>query len=75
MYYSYLTGRGRTGSDSTGPLYHAILAPDGYLPSFGKALCGAQPGRLSNGWSDHTSDHATCPKCLKKLEKLGKSAN
>lgn len=73
MFYSYLTGRGRTGSDSTGPLYHAInVRGEGPFPTFGAAICGARPGKRSNGWSDYLGDHATCPKCLKKLERLGK---
>jgi hypothetical protein len=66
MFYTYLTGRGRTGSDSTGPRIHAL--EDG-TSEFGKAICGAEPGRRSNGWSEYRAPAATCPKCLKKLEK------
>lgn len=66
MFYTYLTGRGRTGTDSTGPLVHAVDGFDGF-PNFSKAICGAEPGRRSNGWSDYRAPAATCPKCLKKL--------
>jgi hypothetical protein len=67
MIYSYLTGRGRTATDGMGVQIHAIKGGDSY-PHFGKALCGAQPGKRSNGWSDYRADYATCPRCLKKLE-------
>lgn len=30
-----------------------------------KALCGAEPGKRSNGWIEVTGP-ANCPKCLKK---------
>ena len=46
----YLTGRGRSGSDNTGTLFHALPA-DSDL-TFRIALCGKKPGRLSNGWSE-----------------------
>lgn len=68
IFYAYLTGRNRTATERTGHLFHAIQGEDNYYPGFGKAICGAQPGRRSNGWSEHRSDYATCPKCLKKLQ-------
>jgi hypothetical protein len=64
MIYTYLTGRGRTGTDSTGPLIHAVDTDDSY-PNFTTAVCGAAPGRRSNGWSEYRADTATCPKCMK----------
>lgn len=67
VFYTYLTGRGRTGTDATGPLIHAISSDFDHYPSFGSAICGAKPGKRSNGWSEYRADHATCPKCLKKL--------
>lgn len=67
LIFSYLTGRNRTGSEPGGTLIHAIRGDGEHFPTFRPALCGAKPGRRSNGWSELTSDHATCPKCLKKL--------
>jgi hypothetical protein len=64
--YSYLTGRGRTGSDSMGTLVHAVESVDGEL-CFETAVCGARPGKRSNGWSDYRPARVTCPKCLKKM--------
>lgn len=34
----------------------------------GKALCGAEPGKRSAGWSQVEPFPISCPKCLKKLE-------
>ncbi len=31
----------------------------------GKALCGSEPGKRSNGWY-HTANFPTCPKCIIK---------
>jgi len=33
----------------------------------GKALCGAEPGRRSAGWSPPEELPVNCPKCLKKM--------
>lgn len=72
MYFTYLTGRNRTATERTGTLIHAIDDPDyAYGPSYAQAICGARPGRRSNGWSDYRSDHATCSKCIKRLEEKG----
>jgi hypothetical protein len=35
-----------------------------------KALCGAEPGRRSAGWSGYPSEQATCPRCLKSKKRL-----
>jgi hypothetical protein len=69
MIYTYLTGRGRTGSDSTGPLIHAVDTDDSY-PNFTVAVCGAEPGPRSNGWSEYRAATPTCPKCIKRLEEV-----
>lgn len=36
----------------------------------GEALCGAEPGHRSVGWSSTPRQQATCPKCLKRHEAL-----
>lgn len=68
MFFSELTGRCRSGAENGGTRIHAIDAFDTY-PSFAKAICGAKPGRLSNGWSGYRAEQPTCPRCIKKLEK------
>jgi hypothetical protein len=69
MLYTYLTGRNRTATDQGGRLMHAVPEVEGasYPAYFGAALCGAKPGRRSNGWSDYRAPAATCPKCLAAL--------
>ena len=79
-----LTGRCRTGSDSTGKLVHAVpienepvVRDDGWIAwdgvsAWATALCGRKPSGLSNGWSVYASSaEVTCPKCLKYLKKMG----
>lgn len=63
-----LGGRGRTGSDSSGTIYHAVRARNG-APNYclHPALCGKSPGRRSIGWYAPDGQTVTCPKCLKKL--------
>lgn len=61
-----LTGRCRTGSDSSGELYHAVP----YLRS-GDALCGRTAGRLSAGWHERAGQEVTCKRCAAKLRKMG----
>lgn len=34
----------------------------------GKALCGAEPGRRSCGWSPPEERPVNCPTCLKRIE-------
>lgn len=66
MRYAMMTGRCLNGAErDRGRLIHAIADNS----AFGKALCGAQPGRLSNGW-DWDEDAPTCPRCVAKLKKL-----
>jgi len=38
------------------------------------AICGAKPGRRSVGWSTREPEdrQVTCPRCLKKLERMSK---
>ena len=35
-----------------------------------RAICGAQPGPHSVGWSSYLDDKVTCPRCATKLAKL-----
>lgn len=75
MIFTYLTGRNRTGAEPTGTLIHAVEVEEGatYPSYFGKALCGAEPGRRSNGWSDYRAKEPTCPKCIKRLATMGQT--
>jgi len=63
------SGRGRNGAERDGGvIFH--LVPDDLYPSWDDALCGVSPGIRGNGWDDPEEDQqATCPKCLKRLEK------
>jgi len=61
-----LTGRCRTGSERGGHLAHAVAGDSWYET----ALCGAKPGKRSNGWSEYRPEAVTCPKCLARLAKL-----
>jgi hypothetical protein len=65
VYAQHLAGRCRTGSDGTGTLVHAV--PQGTFT----ALCGRTYGRHSAGWSDYLDREVTCPRCLRKMTKLG----
>ena len=67
-----LTGRCTDGAErGCGIKWHA-LPKDSW-----KALCGAQPGRRSAGWSDQkwatpngiVGETVTCPRCLVKIGK------
>ena len=62
-----LAGMSRTGCDRAGTVYHAL--PLGQYT----AVCGKTYGRRSAGWSDYYGTTVTCPKCLKKLGKMGES--
>lgn len=70
MNYAQLTGRLATGAQlGHGHLWHAVDT-DREFPNFATAVCGAKPGRRSNGWSDALGTAVTCPRCIKKLVKL-----
>jgi DNA-directed RNA polymerase subunit RPC12/RpoP len=67
-----LTGRCANGAErDRGKLYHAVAYHEGLLYGYygHPAVCGAKPGRRSNGWSDCKGRDVTCPRCAKKLEK------
>ena len=62
-----LTGRCANGAErDRGRLVHLLPEPG----HWGKALCGAKPGRLSGaGWDmgeDRELGEITCKRCLKK---------
>lgn len=54
-----------------GVVVHAVepLPPTSNGDWFKTALCGAEPGARSYGWSN-TSREINCPKCLKKLNAI-----
>ena len=66
--FTYLTGRCANGAERDGgTLYHAVRS--------WRALCGAEPGRTSAGWSSHLGTVATCPRCLAKLARMERKAD
>lgn len=59
------TGRRSSGYNGDhGKITHGV--PNGR----GKALCGTEP-QGAGDWSAWKSEAVTCPKCLKKMDKLG----
>lgn len=69
------TGRCANGAERDGgTLFHArLLKTDGY-PKW-VPVCGVAPGRRSAGWSEwrpYDTQPVTCPRCLKKLERMAK---
>jgi hypothetical protein len=62
-----LTGRCANGAERDGGRRtHAV--PLG--STYGLALCGARPGRLSNGWDEvDGAEMPTCSRCTKKASK------
>jgi hypothetical protein len=66
----YLAGRCWNGAQrDAGTKFHAVAPGDA---AFGRALCGAEPGRRSNGWAEpHGARGVSCPKCLKRLAAAG----
>lgn len=72
MRYATLTGRCWNGAERDhGRVVHVV--DDDQI--FGPALCGAKPGKRSNGWSEYPHEKPTCPRCIKKLEKAEKQRN
>lgn len=64
VYAQRLMGSCRTGSDSSGDLFHAVPEQSSV------ALCGRTYGRRSAGWSSVIGDAVTCPKCLRKMQRM-----
>jgi hypothetical protein len=69
-----LSGRCSTGAQrGAGWVWHAVHGG----ASWGTAICGATPGRLSGcGFVEPESDEQaiTCPKCLRRLARLEQHA-
>ena len=70
-----LTGRCADGAERDGGRKsHIVMATVEnpiVLPMWGKALCGAKPRRLSNGWVEvNDAEASTCPRCIKKARLL-----
>ena len=64
-----LTGRCANGAERDGgSRWHAIN------PATHKSLCGAKPGRRSNGWGWEHGDDVTCPRCLAVIESAERRA-
>jgi hypothetical protein len=60
-----MTGRCASGAEPDGgAIFHAVPEAERYR--WGKALCGAKPGRRGNGWDQYPGGAVTCPRCLKK---------
>lgn len=67
--FARLAGRCADGAErDSGTLWHAIEAGESV------ALCGAEPGRQSAGWSEHLGTEATCKRCLSKLRRRAEAA-
>ena len=64
--WARLAGRCRNGMERDGgKLLH--LVDDGDLPHFGKAICGAKPGKRSNGWHTPLNEGQNkCTRCEKR---------
>lgn len=68
-----LAGRCANGLErGQGTKLHAIPAAQvrhhrGFAEATGRALCGAQPGRRSVGWTACESHPVTCPRCQRAL--------
>ena len=68
-----LAGRCTNGLErGQGTKLHALPAAQvrrhgGFVEATGKALCGAQPGRRSVGWTANESQPVTCPRCLRAV--------
>lgn len=68
-----LAGRCANGLErGQGTNLHAIPATQvrqhgGFVEATGKALCGAEPGRRSVGWTACESRPVTCPRCRRAL--------
>ncbi len=68
-----LAGRCANGLErGQGTNLHAVPAAQvrhnfGLIEATGKALCGAQPGRRSVGWTTCESQPVSCPRCQRAI--------
>jgi len=62
-----LVGRCANGAERDGGIRSHVLMAEGLgLPSpcYATAICGAKPGRLSNGWEElDGAERPTCSRC------------
>lgn len=68
IYPVYKQGMCRSASDNIGNFTHALKIPR----NDAVALCGVKPSKKSNGWIGDSNKKVTCPKCLEKLNAIGK---
>jgi hypothetical protein len=79
--YVYKSGRAWNGAHrDAGTIIHIIDGSEGTGFWGGKAYCGTEPGRRSNGWEQKVTigpnrevikaTEATCQKCIDKYNKL-----
>ena len=68
IYTAYKQGMSRISNDNTGNLTHALKIPR----NDEVALCGAKPGKKSNGWIGDSSKKVTYHQCLEKLNSIDK---
>lgn len=55
------------GHRDRGQVVHAVTPARYHGDHFDTALCGAEPGRTSYGWTE-SEQPINCPKCLKKMK-------
>ncbi|MGB5786635.1 MAG: hypothetical protein WBH11_14730 [Stenotrophomonas geniculata] len=71
-----LAGRCANGLErGQGTKLHAIPAVQvsrhgGFVEATGKALCGAEPGRRSVGWTVCEQHPVSCPRCQRALARI-----
>lgn len=70
LLHVYKSGRAFNGFHrDAGTIVHVVPGPKVNGDWFGKALCGTEPGRRGNGWSE-TTRGISCDKCISKLSKI-----
>lgn len=60
--FRYFRLMGRGADQDFSPRYHALA------PGDSKALCGAEPGHRSPGWSSWESSEPTCLVCIRLIK-------
>lgn len=73
-----LAGRCADGLErGQGVKMHALLASQvrgNFNEALGKALCGAEPGRRSVGWTVCVGQDISCPRCNRAISRAGAAA-
>ena len=63
-----LSGRCANGAERDGGRRLHVIEEDSV---YGRAVCGARPGKRSNGWDEvDGAETPTCPRCLAKAANL-----